>query len=527
MDVKPRALIIGSGECAREVAGLLDAEGVGAILTAPAGAAAPTASAPAQTDANGIEIFDGRLVACHGQAGAFQVVFDRDGTRCIHRVAGIVVAEDALRTPNFPIYGLQPSRRVISLSEMEARLAADPSAAPADPGARIAFLNAWQPDSHPVTAARMLRLCRRIQDSAPGRTVFLTGNLKVSVDGMEACCQEAKAAGTLFLKFSERLPRIEPLDDGRVRFDYWDETTRRPFRMTADVVIVDETIQPHPSLLHLSDVLRLERDAAGYLQSDNVRRLSNSTNRRGIFVAGGSRAFPDGDRQRAEAARVVLKFREFLSASDVDPHPEVEIDQGRCARCLTCYRLCPYAAIEMSPRMTIVAQACQSCGVCAAGCPNQAIRVADADLEAALQSLHQRDAMATGSGAGPQIAVFGCRRSAVEARESAIRMGHLLPPGLNFVEGLCGGTFSVNHLLSAFDAGMDGVMVLTCHAGNCHSEDGTGHARKRVAEASRALGTAGVAAERIAYNTLSANMGSEFVRLVDDFARRIAAMGNS
>jgi quinone-modifying oxidoreductase subunit QmoB len=524
MDVKPQALVVGSGGCAREVAGLLDARGIGVMLAVTPGAAA--AESPNVVDPNRIKTITGRLIGCQGQAGAFQLLFEQDGTRIAYQAACIVVAEEALRTPNFSTYGLCPSRRVMSISDLEARWKSDPTG-PIEAGTLVAFLNSWQADSHPATTARMLPQCLRTQNDLACRTVYLTGNLKVAGEGMEACYEAAKAAGAVFVKFSQRLPRIEALEDGRIQIDYWDETTRMEFRLLADYAIVDETIQAHPSLAHLSAVMRLECDTGGYLQSDNVHRLSNATNRRGIFVVGGSRAIPAKDQQRVDAAHVALKVSEFLAGLDTEPRPGVEIDQGRCARCLTCYRLCPYAAIEMAPRMTVMPQACQGCGLCAAGCPNQAIRVDDSDLTVALQTLLQQpDGTRVDSDAAPPIAVFCCRRSAVQARDAAIRMGHRLPSGLFFVEGLCGGIFSVNHLLDAFDAGMQGVLALTCHAGNCHSENGTVHARKRVAEVAKALIAAGVNAERVAYRTLSANMVSEFVRTMDDFARRVKAIGS-
>lgn len=522
MDLHPQTLVVGSGDCAREVARLLDAQGIDVMLAFPP--EAPETGSSKSVDPR-IKTIEGRLIGCQGQAGAFQAFFEQDGVRAACQASCIVVAEDVLSTPNFSAYGLRPSRRVMSISDLEACPESGPPG-PIEPGARVAFLNSWLTDSHPATTARMLPQCLRMQRDLACRTIFLTGNLKVAGEGMEACYEAAKAAGTVFVKFSRHQPRIESLEDGRIHIEYWDETTRLGFGVLADYVIVDETIQAHPSLAQLAEVMRLERDAGGYLQSDNVHRLSNGTNRRGIFVAGGSRAIPAKDQQGADAAHAALKVSEFLSGLDVEPRPGVEIDQGRCARCLTCYRLCPHAAIEVTPRMTVMPQACQSCGLCAAGCPNQAIRVDDADLTAALQALRQPDGTRSESTAAMPIAIFGCRRSAAQARDAAIRMGHRLPPGLLFVEGLCGGTFSVNHLLSAFDAGMLGVMVLACHPGNCHSESGTSHARKRVAEAAKSLAAAGVHAERVAYATLAANMVSEFVQATDDFARRIKAMGS-
>jgi quinone-modifying oxidoreductase, subunit QmoB len=526
MTFRSDILVFGSGECALEAAGRLSAQGMGVIMAAPPGSTAAGVLHP--VGPHRVRVVDGtRWVGCRGQAGAFEAIFNLNGNLATYPVAAVVVAEEALCTPNFSDYGLEPSERVIALSEMEAQLKDESAVWPPARGKQVVFLNSWHKDSHPAIAARMLRLCRRMQIGGACRTAYLTGNLKVSADGMEVCCQQARAAGTLFLKFSSRAPQIETLNDGRIRIDYWDETTRMAFRLTADYAIVDESIQAHPGLVHPAELLRLDCDAAGYLQSDNVRRLSHLTNRRGIFAAGGARGPFVVDQQRAEAARVAQEVIQFLCDSYVDPHPVmqpgVKIDQGRCARCLTCYRLCPHAAIETTPRMAVVAQACQACGLCAAACPNQAIQVDDPELKTALQLLRQPPLRAPEM--FPRIAAFCCRRSAVQAREWALGMGHRLPPGMVFIEGLCGGSFSVHHLLSAFEAGMDGVMLLTCHSGNCHCESGTTHAAKRSAQVTETLAAAGIEPERLSCGTLAANMGVEFARMAEAFSARIAALG--
>ncbi|MBI5894523.1 MAG: hydrogenase iron-sulfur subunit [Desulfobacterales bacterium] len=421
---------------------------------------------------------------------------------------------------------MKPSRRVLSIPEGEAALAGDGFVASAQQPARVLFLNDWTEHCHPVTATRMLRLCHSLQQRPHMRTVYMAGQLKVSGDGMEACCQAAKAAGTMFFKFDRELPQLVTLEDGRIQASGWDDTTRMAFSMTFDYAVVDEKIAPNASLEHLARTLRLDRDSAGFVQSDNVRRLSNASNRRGIFVAGGARAILSPEAQQADAGHVALKVSEFLFDLDGSPLPRVEIDSGRCARCLTCYRLCPHAAIEMMPHMTIMPQACQSCGLCAAGCPNRAIQVHDDRLGEALSRLMPEEASrSTSASFVPRLVAFCCRRSAIPAREMAVALGHLLPPGLVVVEGLCGGSFSVRHLLGALEAGADGVMVLTCHPGNCHSEHGPHHADRRAATVAQALALADIDSERLHFGTLAANMGADFAHAVEAFARKITTLG--
>jgi coenzyme F420-reducing hydrogenase delta subunit len=127
----------------------------------------------------------------------------------------------------------------------------------------------------------------------------------------------------------------------------------------------------------------------------------------------------------------------------------------------------------------------------------------------------------------PQVVVFGCTRSAGQARALSRLTGHRLPKGVQFVELPCAGTISSHHLLGAFDAGADGVMLCTCHTDNCQSEIGNLVARKRADAARNLLLAAGVESDRLTLASVAANMGNELTFMIDAFADRIKALNRS
>ena len=100
-------------------------------------------------------------------------------------------------------------------------------------------------------------------------------------------------------------------------------------------------------------------------------------------------------------------------------------------------------------------------------------------------------------------------------------MGWRLPARLKIIEVPCAGSISREFILEAFTRGADGVMVLTCHTGNCHSEKGNRHARSRAAEIRSLLPLVGIDKERLTTATLASNMGAEFARLVETFAAEL------
>ena len=73
---------------------------------------------------------------------------------------------------------------------------------------------------------------------------------------------------------------------------------------------------------------------------------------------------------------------------------------------------------------------------------------------------------------------------------------------------------SYDHIFAAFENNADGVMVLTCHKGNCHSERGNIYAGQTVEQIQDMFSQIGFEKERILIQTLASNMGTEFAEIV-------------
>lgn len=519
----PEVVIFGSGACALKIAANLSENGIDAWL---ATAETPPAAAGRHVPMHWLA--GSELTRCRGFAGKFELTLTQNQAIRHLTVPAIVLAEDDHRFPNYFPYGLEPGSRVMAISSLEDKLRQAPVKDLFESGARIVFLCGWQNDSHPAIARRMLAGCLRLQRRGGVSTYFVTGNLKVSANGAEETAQAAKRAGALFFKFTGKFPIVRMLADGRFEIDYLDELTRTPFQFRADWIVVDEAVGPCQRMDSLAQRLGIEKDGSGFAQGDNVRRWSNATNRNGIFVAGGSRGILSREEQLADADQVTLNVLDFLQRLDVDDLPAVAIHSGRCARCLTCHRLCPHKAIEIGPHMSVASSACQRCGICMAGCPARAIEMEGVQVGTEIDRRLQKHAVKENrSGTPPQVMVLGCSRSAGRALALTRLMG--LPParGVQFIEVPCGGAISGRHLLAAFEAGVKGVMLCTCHTGNCQSETGNRVARKRVGSARDLLTAAGMESDRLHVATVAANMGSELAFMVEAFVDRIHALEGS
>jgi coenzyme F420-reducing hydrogenase delta subunit/NAD-dependent dihydropyrimidine dehydrogenase PreA subunit len=467
-----------------------------------------------------IETLSGvRLESCHGGPGRFELVFAGGTGRSRLTAAALVVAEADERRPNFVHFGLRRGPAVLVLSDLP-RQGWQPHA---DGAAwrRVVFLSGLNSESHPLIAGEIMAAALRLQTEAGSQCSVLTGNLKVAAEGLEALAREARSAGVLFFKFANTVPAFSAEDDGRVRIRFVDETSGAEFTTAPDLVVVDETILPSPEAVALARTLGLELDPAGFIQAENVHRLPTSTNRRGVVVAGPARAC--GPDPATEASNAVLDVLKLLAPAAA--RPAAEIEPGRCIRCLTCFRLCPYRAVALGERPRVVPDACERCGICAAECPREAIRIPGLE-RGELHSL-----VAAGRPAGPvgtpHIVAFACARSAGPAARAAVAKGRGWNASLNLVEVPCAGSLSPEVILSAFGLGADGVLVLTCHEDNCHSRHGNSLASRRVDQARAFLDQAGIGSSRLVLQTLAANMPAELAAVATAFSQTLADEGRN
>ena len=79
--------------------------------------------------------------------------------------------------------------------------------------------------------------------------------------------------------------------------------------------------------------------------------------------------------------------------------------------------------------------------------------------------------------------------------------------------------------MAAFQHRADGVLVFTCHEGNCHSERGNILAARRTAHLKNVLKQIGIDPNRLLLKTLASNMAAEFAETAGQFEKQIAEAG--
>jgi coenzyme F420-reducing hydrogenase delta subunit len=127
----------------------------------------------------------------------------------------------------------------------------------------------------------------------------------------------------------------------------------------------------------------------------------------------------------------------------------------------------------------------------------------------------------------PVILAFCCHYCAYAAADMAGSMRLQYPASVRVLRFPCTGKIEENHLLAAFELGVDGVMVAGCLEGGCHFLEGNLRARRRVERVKQILAEVGIEPERLEMFNLSSAEGPRFAEIVKEICARIVPLGPS
>lgn len=468
-----------------------------------------------------------KRLACQGTIGNFSLRLATPETTVLKKANGILIADAYDLRSNLPALGLRPAESIMDISTFSNMIQDDRSSgAVLAQNLRIAYLNGMIAESYPFVLKEMLNHCLKLQNDYHCQTYLLTRNLKTAATGLEELYHQAKLAGTVFIKLTQTSPLMRQNDENKLEINYTDEIVRKKFRLEPDITIVDQSYFPSPDLAPLAQQLGLEQDANGFVQSDNVHRNGILTNRKGILAVGPARGILSPAELANDLALAVSAVRRLEQQLSLTVDAPVEINASKCIHCLTCYRICPYRAIELDPAPVINPTACEGCAICNAACPIGAINV-DASASVNLSGINTEGKKTAGGAFNPRMVVFCCSRSAAEAYRQAADKEHAMPENLSIIELPCAGALSTEHIFRSFNRDIDALAIFTCHPDNCHGHYGNRLARRKAELVAQTFAEIGFEPERILVESFAANMGKCFAQKINGFAEKIKTLGPS
>jgi F420-non-reducing hydrogenase iron-sulfur subunit len=125
----------------------------------------------------------------------------------------------------------------------------------------------------------------------------------------------------------------------------------------------------------------------------------------------------------------------------------------------------------------------------------------------------------------PKIVGFLCNWCSYAGADLAGTSRTPYPQNVRIIRVPCSGRVDPLFVLKAFQDGADGVMVLGCHPGDCHYQQGNFFAQRRYALMHRLLEFTGVETGRLHVDWVSASEGKKFAEVVTEFTEQVRALG--
>ncbi|MBF0118936.1 MAG: hydrogenase iron-sulfur subunit [Desulfobacterales bacterium] len=508
--MKRRILIFGSGEQSVKVANKFVQNNFEATIISN--------ELHKYSELNSIKFINkSEIISAKGFIGNFTISLKTENDIIDEKADIIIIAEEYLINNN--LYNLVSSNFLYNLSDFKNKI--DYFSHDFLNNKTIAFITGINEESWTYVLKDILESCLKLQSIAKLKTFVFTKNLKVGYEGIEKLYRLTKESGTFFFKFTDSTPKITNTNDSKVLIEFIDEIISQNFKLTPDITVVDYKVTSNPYLQKIAEVLKLNLDEYGFIQTDNVHRLPIFTNKKGILVAGNSRCVQSDEENNADIDNLISESISLFNGYSQDSKLKANVNYGRCAKCLTCYRSCPYGAIIFDEKIIIEKESCYGCGICSSSCPARAIELDTNDNSKFTYNLFNSKLHGDANITKDDIYVFCCERSACKAYKSAISLNLKIPSNIKIFEVPCTGSISTNEILYAFNNDALGVLILACHEQNCHSEIGNIYSKKRINYLQKYLEDIGINKERLIFKTIASNMAHEFIRIINGFKEEL------
>ena len=98
-------------------------------------------------------------------------------------------------------------------------------------------------------------------------------------------------------------------------------------------------------------------------------------------------------------------------------------------------------------------------------------------------------------------------------------------PNVRILRTMCSGRVDPAFILKAFQLGADGVIVMGCHLGDCHYQEGNYKTIRRIPFLKHLIKDFGIDPRRLRLEWVSASEGDKFAKVVNEMTEEIRHLG--
>ena len=322
-----------------------------------------------------------------GFVGNFKThVKSNDGTQTIdHGVIVVATGAEEYRPQEF-LYG--QDQRVMTQKELEERIALRPESLRGTHNVVmiqcVGSRNEERPYCSRICCSEAIKNALKLKAASPETNVYILYRDIRTYGFKEDSYEKARETGILFIRYDpDREPKIEKGADG-LQVIVHEPILHDDLSIETDLLILSPGIvAPREENEHLSKMLKVPLNADGFFLEAHMKLRPVDFATEGIFLAGLAHSPKTIDESLSQANAAVARALTYLTKKELETIGTIsEVNEKTCIGCGLCESLCPYQAIEVVVKRTIVGEKavaqvnkvlCKGCGVCTASCRSNSI----------------------------------------------------------------------------------------------------------------------------------------------------------
>ncbi|MFX0133605.1 MAG: hydrogenase iron-sulfur subunit [Candidatus Hodarchaeota archaeon] len=466
-----------------------------------------------------------------GSIGNFEISADRNNKELKFKVGTIIAAIGAIESKPEGLYGYRKKANVYTQSEFEQILRSNEVkndekiamilCAGVGKGEKITYCSS-------ICCMEAFKNALIVKKQAPNSEItILYKDICVFGDGEEVY-RTVREEGIQFIKYNKKEDiKILGTDENKTNISVFNSLLNKDVNFRADRIVLSTPIVPAFDTKEFSKLLRVPLAYNGFFLEAHVKHRPLDFTNDGIYLCGACQSPKSISECIAQAKGAAGRALIPLIKGEVESEAIIsEVNSKICVGCEICELHCPYGAITVQKdenddlKAQVNPSLCKGCGICAASCPVEAITMKNFTNEQIL-SMVQTAKQESSLKDETMIIAFLCNWCSYAGADNAGVSRFQYPTSIRPIRVMCTGRISINHILNAFKAGADGVLIAGCHSGDCHYIDGNLNAERKVNLAKQLLNKIGINERRLRLEWISASEGNKFASVVKDFLNEL------